>query len=90
MFALRGTIDGKGEPNYGRMIAAARNQPQVVIDCGQLRRLTYSAGSALLGTLGRIRQGGSKVELRNVSALVAALLHLLGINSIASVQSRYG
>jgi anti-anti-sigma regulatory factor len=89
MFALRGTIDGKGEPYFGRMIAAARNQPQVVIDCGQLRRLTYSAGSALLGTLGRIRQGGSKVELRNVSALVAALLHLLGINSIASVQSRY-
>lgn len=90
LFALSGTVDGAGEPWFGRMIAAARNQPQVVIDCGQLRRLTYSAGSALLGTLRRIRQGGSNIELRNVSALVAALLHLLGITSIASVQSRYG
>ncbi len=89
-FALRGTVDGEGEPYFSRMIASARSQPRVVIDCSRLHRLTYSAGSALLGTLRRIRQGGSSIELSNVSALVAALLHLLGITSIASVQSRYG
>jgi ABC-type transporter Mla MlaB component len=88
-FALRGTLDGEGEPYLGRMIAAARNQPRVVIECGELRRLTYSAGSALLGALRRIRQGGSNIELHNVGALVSALLHLLGIHSIALVQSRY-
>jgi len=87
---LRGTVDGDGEPHFSRLAAAARNQPQVVIDCAQLRRLTFSAGSALMGTLRRIRQGGSTVELRNVSALVAALLHLLGVTSIASVHSRQG
>jgi len=89
-FALRGTVDGEGEPHFSRMVAAARNQPQIVIDCGQLRRLTYSAGSALLGTLRRIRHGGSNIELQNVGALVAALLQLLGITSIATVRSRYG
>jgi len=86
---LRGTVDGEGEPHFSRLVAAAKNQPEVVIDCGRLRRLTFSAASALVGTLRKIRQGGSAVELRNVSALVTALLHLLGIGSIASVQSRH-
>lgn len=86
---LRGTVDGEGEPHFGRLVAAARGQQEVVVDCSQLRRLTFSAGSALLGVLRRIRQGGATVELRNVGALVAALLHLLGVTGVASVQSRY-
>ena len=86
---LSGTIDGEGEPHFSRIVKAARNQPKIVIECGALRRLSYSAGSALLGTLRRIRQGGSTIELRNVGALVAALLHLLAIESVAAVQSRY-
>ena len=86
---LHGTVDGDGEPHFSRLAAGARNQAQVVIDCSQLRRLTFSAGSALLGTLRRIRQGGSTVELRDVSALVSALLHLLGVTALASVNSRY-
>lgn len=86
---LRGTVDGEGEPHFGRLVAAARGQKEVVVDCSQLRRLTFSAGSALLGVLRRVRQGGAAVELRNVGALVAALLHLLGVTGVASVQSRY-
>lgn len=89
-FELRGVIGGEGEPHFGRLVAAARNQPQIAIDCSQLRRLAFSAGSALLGTLRKIQQGGSQVELRNVNALVAALLNLLGITSIVSVQPRRG
>ena len=88
LFELRGVVDGDGEPLLGRMVTAARNQPQFVIDCLHLRRLAFSAGSALLGAVQRIRRGGSEVELRNVNALVAALLHLLGVTSIAPVQTR--
>jgi ABC-type transporter Mla MlaB component len=89
-FELRGVIEGEGEPHFGRLVAAARNQPQVIIDCMQLRRLAFSAGSALLGTLRKLQQGGSTVELHNVNALVAALLNLLGITSIVPVQPRRG
>jgi ABC-type transporter Mla MlaB component len=88
-FELRGVVDGDGEPNFGRLVAAARNQPQVVVDCLQLRRLAFSAGSVLLGTLQKIRRSGSTIELRNANALVAALLHLLGITAIASVHTRH-
>jgi ABC-type transporter Mla MlaB component len=89
-FELRGVIEGEGEPHFGRLVAASRNQPQVAIDCRQLRRLAFSAGSALLGTLRKVQQGGSEVELHNVNALVAALLNLLGITSIVPVQPRRG
>jgi ABC-type transporter Mla MlaB component len=89
-FELRGVVEGEGEPYFGRIVAAARNQPQVAIDCTQLRRLAFSAGSALLGTLRKIQQGGSKVELHNVNALVAALLNLLGVTSTVPVLPRRG
>ncbi len=89
-FELRGVIEGEGEPHYGRIVAAARNQPQVAIDCNQLRRLAFSAGSALLGTLRKIQKGGSQVELRNVNALIAALLNLLGVTSVVPVLPRRG
>lgn len=89
-FELRGVIDGEGEPHYGRLVVAARNQPQVAIDCNQLRRLAFSAGSAMLSTLRKIQQGGSKVELHNVNALIAALLNLLGVTSIVPVLPRRG
>jgi len=88
-FELRGMVDGDGEPHFGRLVAAARNQPNVVVDCLQMRRLAFSAGSVLLGTLQRIRRSGSTIELRNANALVAALLHLLGITAIATVHTRH-
>ncbi len=89
-FELRGVVDGEGEPHFGRIISASRNQPKVVIDCNQLRRLAFSAGSALIGTLRKIQQGGSQVELHNVNALIAALLNLLGVTSLVPVLPRRG
>lgn len=86
---LRGVVDGDGEPNFGRLVAAAKNQQQVVVDCLHLRRLAFSAGSALLGTLQKIRKSGTSVELRNANTLVAALLHLLGVTAIAPVHTRH-
>jgi ABC-type transporter Mla MlaB component len=86
---LRGTVGGDGEPHLGRLITAARGQQRVVIDCQQLRLLSFAAGSGLLGAVRRIRQGGSTVELRNVSAVVAALLNLLGVAALAKLHQRY-
>jgi ABC-type transporter Mla MlaB component len=87
---LRGVVEGDGEPHFGRLVAAAKNQQQVVIDCRHLRRLAFSAGSALLGAVQRIRKAGTAVELRNANTLVAALLHLLGVTAIVPVHPRHG
>jgi len=88
-FELRGVVDGDGEPHFSRLLTVGRSQTQIIIDCSQLRRLSFSAGSTLLGTLRKLNQAGATVELRQASILVAALLHLLGVAAFAEVQSRH-
>ena len=84
----RGDITGDGEPLFGRMAAAARLQSRLVIECRNLRRMGFSAASALLGHVIRLQQLGTTVEFRNVNSLVGALLQLLGISAMAEVQLR--
>jgi anti-anti-sigma regulatory factor len=89
-FEWRGVIDGEGEPYFGRVLAAAPKSPQLVVDCEQLRRMAFSAASALLSLARRVQRMGSSLELRNVNPLVGALLHLLGVTGAATVHLRRG
>lgn len=84
----RGVIEAEGEPFFGRLAAQARVQKELVVDCGQLRRMAFSAASALLTLVMKLQQGGAAVEFRNVNVMVGALLQLLGITAIAAVQLR--
>lgn len=85
----RGIIEGEGEPHFGRVGVAAQNYKGVLaIDCRQLQRMAFSAGSSLLNMALRLQQHGVTLELRNVNALIGALLHLLGVTAVASVKLR--
>lgn len=89
-FEWQGVIEREGEPHYGRLLAAARTNPQIVVDCTQLRRMAFSAASAMLTLARRVRQSGGTVELHGVNPLIGALLHLLGVTSVATIQGRRG
>lgn len=84
----KGEMMGDGEPFLGHLASAARTNRQVIIECRQLRRMAFSAGSALLGQLFRLQQGGINVEFRNVNCLVAALWQLLGVSAVCDVRVR--
>jgi len=84
----RGDVTGDGEPMFGRMMAVARAQPRVTIECRHLRRMAFSAASALLGHVIKLQQTGTTVEFRNVNSLVGALLQLLAVSAVAEVQLR--
>ncbi|HEX4596489.1 MAG TPA: hypothetical protein VH278_01770 [Burkholderiaceae bacterium] len=84
----RGDIGADGEPLFGRMMASARSQPRLVVECRHLRRMAFSAASALLGHMIKLQQLGTTVEFRNVNPLVGALLQLLGVSTVAEVQLR--
>jgi anti-anti-sigma regulatory factor len=86
--AWRGVIEAEGEPFFGRLAALARVHKALVVDCGQLRRMAFSAASALLTLVMKLQQGGATVEFRNVNVMVGALFQLLGITAIAAVQLR--
>jgi anti-anti-sigma regulatory factor len=86
----QGVIDGDGDRHFRRVEAASAATARVVIDCRELRRLAFSAASALL-TLGRrLNAAGKTIELRNVNPLVAALLQLMGVVEFISVHLRRG
>ena len=89
-FEWRGAIEGEGEPHFGRLLAAARANPQLIVDCAQLRRMAFSAASAMLTLARRVEKGGSAIEMRNVNPMIGALLHLLGVTGVATVQLRRG
>lgn len=86
--AWRGVIEAEGEPFFGRLAALARVHKELAVDCGQLRRMAFSAASALLTLVMKLQQGGATVEFRNVNVMVGALFQLLGITAIAAVQLR--
>jgi ABC-type transporter Mla MlaB component len=48
----------------------------------------FSAASALLTHVMKLQSGGVRIEFRNVNPLVAALLTLLGVSAVATVQPR--
>jgi anti-anti-sigma regulatory factor len=84
----RGVIEAEGEPWFGRLAAESRQNKDLRIDATQLRRMAFSAASALLTLVMKLQQGGAKVEFRNVNPMVGALFQLLGITAVSSVQLR--
>lgn len=84
----RGEIGEDGEPWFGHLSTAAAGQTQLVVQCRYLRRMAFSAGTALLALVIKLQAAGVKVEFRDVNALVAALFHLVGISAVATVQVR--
>lgn len=84
----RGVIDGEGEPHFSRLANEARGGQPLVVDCRYLKRMGFATGSALLTLVTKLQTGGVTVELRNVNPLVVALLNLLGVTAVASVQPR--
>lgn len=86
--AWRGAIEAEGEPWFGRLAAEARQNKELLIDAMQLRRMAFSAASALLTLVMKLQQGGATVEFRNINPLVGALFQLLGITAVSSVHLR--
>jgi ABC-type transporter Mla MlaB component len=84
----KGEIMGDGEQHLNHLANAARTSRQIVVECRQLRRMAFSAGTALLGQLFKLQQTGINVEFRNVNCLVAALWQLLGVSAVCDVRVR--
>lgn len=86
--AWRGTLRGEGEPHFGRLMAAARLEKKLVVDCMYLKRVEFSAATGMLAMVTKVRQNGATIEFRNVNYLIGALLSLLGVDAVAQIQLR--
>jgi anti-anti-sigma regulatory factor len=84
----RGTLRGEGEPHFGRLVAASKTEPKLVVDCMYLKRVEFSTATGMLALVTKVRQAGATIEFRNVNYLIGALFSLLGIDAVAQVQLR--
>jgi ABC-type transporter Mla MlaB component len=84
----RGTLRGEGEPHFNRLLAAAKTEKKLSVDCMYLKRVEFSTATGMLALVTKVRQVGATIEFRNVNYLIGALFSLLGIDAVAQVQLR--
>ena len=81
-------IVGQAELFFGRIVDAAKNRSSVQVDCGELKRIDFISAGNLLNVASRLKSEGKQLQLREVNALVAALLEVMGITEFASLTPR--
>jgi anti-anti-sigma regulatory factor len=86
--AWRGELTGDGDTLVQRLAEAGRPGEVIAVDCRLLRRMGFATATSLVAPLGRLRQAGFQLEMRNVNSLVAALWQLLGVSAAVTVNLR--
>jgi anti-anti-sigma regulatory factor len=87
-FAMRGDIVGRMADELRLMRAFAQDRADVVIDCRGLRRLDFVAAGELLNEVVGFCTTGKTVLFVEPSAIVDALLVVMGIHELADIRRR--
>ncbi|MFT4103463.1 MAG: STAS domain-containing protein [Burkholderiaceae bacterium] len=85
---LAGQIAGRAQKELEALRAHAENRGEVVIDCRDLVRLDFVAAGELLNEIVSMRSAGKAIVFVDVSAIVAALLSVMGIPDLAEIRKR--
>ncbi len=86
--ALSGDLLGKAEAELNRLGNFAAEHRKIVVDCTRLRRVDFTAAGVLLNWAVGAQSANKTVEFREVSNLVAALLAVMGLHEVASIERR--
>ncbi|MBI5329317.1 MAG: hypothetical protein HZB71_01770 [Betaproteobacteria bacterium] len=87
-FALTGVLAPGAEDQFTALKEYCHGRIQAEIDLSQVVRIDFAMVGLMLDTLLEITQGGCKVLLKEGSELVNALLHIVGVNQVATVLGR--
>lgn len=87
-FSLEGELTSAAIEKIRKLAAHASSLQQVDVDCGQLRRIDFVSAGTLFNILATLQAQGKQVVLRNVNAMVAALLRVMGVDQVAVVLLR--
>ena len=87
-FSLDGEVTGATTESMRKLAAFAAGRQRVEIECGQLRRLDFVSAGMLFNILAGLKAQGKQVILKNVNAMVAALLRVMSVDQVAQVTLR--
>lgn len=86
---LEGELTSANSDSIRNLAALASSTQTIEVECGQLRRLDFVSAGMLFNVLAALQKQGKVVCLRNVNAMVAALLRVMGIDQVATVTLRH-
>lgn len=86
--ALEGELTSGNSGSIRNLAAQASDTQSIEVECGRLRRLDFVSAGMLFNVLATLQTQGKVVCLRNVNAMVAALLRVMGIDQVATVTLR--
>lgn len=86
---LEGELTSANSDSIKSLAAFASDNQTVEVECAQLRRMDFVSAGMLFNVLSTLQMQGKVVCLRNVNAMVAALLRVMGIDQVATVTLRH-
>ncbi|BAL26573.1 lipid asymmetry maintenance protein MlaB [Azoarcus sp. KH32C] len=87
-FVLEGELTSASVEKIRQLAAQAANLQQLEVECAQLRRIDFVSAGTLFNILATLQAQGKQIVLRNVNAMVAALLRVMGVDQVAVVMLR--
>ncbi|WP_230976300.1 STAS domain-containing protein [Pseudothauera nasutitermitis] len=87
-FRLEGEVVGSQAEGVRKLAAFAAERQNVDVDCSQLRRIDFVNAGTLFNILATLQAEGKKVTLRNVNAMVGALLRVMGVDQVSQIMLR--
>ena len=87
-FSLEGDVLGANAEPVRQLAAFASDRSRVDVDCSKLRRLDFVCAGSLFNVFAQLQGQGKLIVLKDVNAMVAALLRVMGIDQVARLQLR--
>lgn len=87
-FEFRGEVVGRIQKELGALREHVRTRKQIIIDCRHLVRLDFVAAGELLNETVSLRAEGKDIVFLDVSAIVSALMSVMGIHELAEIRKR--
>lgn len=84
-FVMPAIVQGSTAPLISAITEFAGLHQRVVLDCSGLTRVDFSAAGQLLNGLVPLAGAGKSIEFQDVNHLVAALFHVMSLDSIAKI-----
>jgi anti-anti-sigma regulatory factor len=87
-FYLKGEIEGPNDELFKGASAYAADKSHVVIDVFDVKRMDFIAGGNFLNLVSSLQSQGKRIEIRNPSPLINALLVTMGFTPLAMITKR--
>ncbi|MDB5802818.1 MAG: hypothetical protein JWN73_140 [Betaproteobacteria bacterium] len=87
-FYLKGEIEGSADELFKSASEYAADKSLVVIDVFDVKRMDFIAGGNFLNLVSSLRAQGKRIEVRNPSPLINALLMTMGFTGQATITKR--